>query len=57
MPLRRNTVRIAAGALAAGIGIITLVSGPAGADTVIRKPQSVVETGVTPDTNVIRKPQ
>jgi hypothetical protein len=54
MPLLKNAVRITAGALAAGIVLVTLAAGSAGADTVIRKPQSVVDT---PDSNVIRKPQ
>lgn len=57
MPLHRNVVRIAAGALAAGIMFVTVAAGSAGADTVIRKPQSVVGQVDAPDTNVIRKPQ
>ncbi|GAA3686365.1 hypothetical protein C8D87_103596 [Lentzea atacamensis] len=57
MTLRRNAVRITAGALAAGFVLVTLASGTAGADTVIRKPQSVVGQVDAPDNNVIRKPQ
>lgn len=52
MPLLSYTAKIAASALVAGIAIVTLSSGSAGADTVIRKPQLVA-----PDNNVIRKPQ
>lgn len=57
MPLLRNAARIAAGALAAGFVIVTVAAGSAGADTVIRKPQSVVGQIDAPDNNVIRKPQ
>ena len=57
MPLLRFTAKLAASALVAGIAIVTLSAGSAGADTVIRKPQSVVGQLVAPDNSVIRKPQ
>ncbi|MFC0112377.1 hypothetical protein [Kibdelosporangium aridum] len=57
MPLRRNAARIASGALATGIMIVTLASGSADASRVIRKPESAVGQVATLDSNVIRKPE